>query len=62
LFNAEVLGEFPAIPTSEMDASQIEACKRILTKKIAIVQGPPGTGKTFTSKSALKVMVKNTEV
>jgi helicase required for RNAi-mediated heterochromatin assembly 1 len=61
LFNAKVLDEFPAIPTSEMDASQIEACKRILTKKLAIVQGPPGTGKTFTSKSALKVMVNNTE-
>jgi helicase required for RNAi-mediated heterochromatin assembly 1 len=61
LFNAKVLDEFPAIPTSELDASQMEACKRILTKKVAIVQGPPGTGKTFTSKSALKVMVNNTE-
>jgi hypothetical protein len=40
----------------------MEACKRILTKKIAIVQDPLGTGKTFTSKSAPKVMVNNTEV
>lgn len=31
----------------------------MLTSQLAIVQGPPGTGKTFTSVSAIKVLVEN---
>jgi len=42
-----------------MDESQVSACKRMVTNKVAIVQGPPGTGKTFTSIAAIKVMLSN---
>ncbi|KAF4633146.1 hypothetical protein G7Y89_g4966 [Cudoniella acicularis] len=59
LFNVDLLRDFPNIPESGMDASQIAALKSMLTKKIAIVQGPPGTGKTFVSVAALKVMLAN---
>lgn len=59
LGSIDVLGSFPAITNSSMDASQMAACKRILTQKLAIVQGPPGTGKTFTSVAALKVLIEN---
>ncbi|KAF1985438.1 P-loop containing nucleoside triphosphate hydrolase protein [Aulographum hederae CBS 113979] len=43
----------------QLDASQLSALKRILTKRLAIVQGPPGTGKTHVSIQALKVMLAN---
>ena len=43
----------------ELDSSQLEALRRILTKQLAIVQGPPGTGKTFVSVKALETMHKN---
>jgi helicase required for RNAi-mediated heterochromatin assembly 1 len=59
LYNADVLQGFPKIPSSGMDESQIRACERMVTKKVSIVQGPPGTGKTFTSVSALRVMIEN---
>ncbi|EON98222.1 putative atp binding protein [Phaeoacremonium minimum UCRPA7] len=42
-----------------LDASQLAALHRIVTKELAIVQGPPGTGKTFTSVSAIRVMLDN---
>ena len=45
--------------STELDTSQIDALKRILTKRLAIVQGPPGTGKTFTSVTAIKVLLDN---
>eukprot|EP01083_Nonionella_stella_P096399 270992_1 len=45
--------------TSTLDASQMEALRQILTKKIALVQGPPGTGKTFVTLQALRVLVDN---
>ena len=41
---------------TELDGSQVDALRRILTKKLAIVQGPPGTGKTFTSVAAIKIL------
>lgn len=44
---------------SDMDNSQIDALRRILTKKLAIIQGPPGTGKTYTSVSAIKILLEN---
>ena len=59
MYNADVLQGFPSIPSSGMDESQMSACERMVTKKVSIVQGPPGTGKTFTSVSALRVMVHN---
>jgi helicase required for RNAi-mediated heterochromatin assembly 1 len=59
LLNVDVLEGFPALPKSAMDASQISALERIITKRVAVVQGPPGTGKTFTSVSSLKVLLNN---
>jgi helicase required for RNAi-mediated heterochromatin assembly 1 len=59
LQNVNVLEKFPEIPSSGMDSSQMLACERMLTKRIAIVQGPPGTGKTFVSVSALRAMLAN---
>ncbi|APA11365.1 hypothetical protein sscle_07g061350 [Sclerotinia sclerotiorum 1980 UF-70] len=59
LCHVDVLKEFPNLPKSGMDDSQLAACKRMLTQSLAIVQGPPGTGKTFTSIQALKVMLCN---
>ena len=59
LQNVNVLEGFPTVPKSGMDASQTSALERMTTKRVAIVQGPPGTGKTFTSVSALKVLLNN---
>ncbi|KAL8694696.1 MAG: hypothetical protein Q9218_000707 [Villophora microphyllina] len=36
-------GQWPDDPTSDLDASQVAALRRILRKELAIVQGPPGT-------------------
>ena len=57
--NINVLENFPRISSSGMDGSQMMACERMLTKRIAIIQGPPGTGKTFVSVSALRLMLAN---
>jgi helicase required for RNAi-mediated heterochromatin assembly 1 len=57
--NIDVLRDFPQNLNSSMDKSQMSACEKMLTSRIAIVQGPPGTGKTFTSVSALRVMNEN---
>lgn len=40
-----------------LDPSQLEAIKRILTKRLAVVQGPPGTGKTHVSVTALRILL-----
>lgn len=37
-------GDWPTDATSNLDASQLDALRRILTKQLAIIQGPPGTG------------------
>ncbi|EAA29919.2 suppressor of ascus dominance 3 [Neurospora crassa] len=42
---------------SFLDASQLSALHRMVSKELAIIQGPPGTGKTFTSVEAIKVML-----
>lgn len=43
LENVDILSsDWPDISTSSLDRSQMQALKRMLTKKIAIVQGPPG--------------------
>nr|OQO30883.1 hypothetical protein B0A51_01507 [Rachicladosporium sp. CCFEE 5018] len=55
----DVLRQWPAQPQCDLDASQIAALQRALTKSLAIIQGPPGTGKTYVSIQALKIMVAN---
>ncbi|KAK4967576.1 hypothetical protein LTR66_011920 [Elasticomyces elasticus] len=57
--NVDILNDWPVGPASELDASQLAALRRILTKRLAIVQGPPGTGKTHVSVVALKTMINN---
>ncbi|KAL8763723.1 MAG: hypothetical protein Q9184_000515 [Pyrenodesmia sp. 2 TL-2023] len=52
-------GQWPDALTTKLDASQLEALRRILTKELAIIQGPPGTGKTHVSVLALKVLLQN---
>ncbi|KAL8683219.1 MAG: hypothetical protein Q9186_000831 [Xanthomendoza sp. 1 TL-2023] len=48
--------------TSDLDASQMDALHRILSKELAVIQGPPGTGKTHVSVVALKVLLENKRV
>jgi len=62
LNGVDILTSFPNVTKSSMDRSQMAACERMLTKKLAIVQGPPGTGKTFTSVSALRALIQNAKV
>ncbi|KAL8826843.1 MAG: hypothetical protein Q9191_003549 [Dirinaria sp. TL-2023a] len=45
--NVDVLQEWPEDAESDLDVFQLDALRRILTKRVAIVQGPPGTGKTL---------------
>lgn len=45
----DVLGQWPTIKETTMDPNQLNALKRMITRRFAIVQGPPGTGKTYTS-------------
>ena len=59
LQKVNVLQSWPEHPPSALDASQLSALERILTKKVATIQGPPGTGKTFVSVQALKVILSN---
>jgi helicase required for RNAi-mediated heterochromatin assembly 1 len=59
LLNINVLDEFPSIPASGLDPSQMKALQSMLVKKVAIIQGPPGTGKTFVSVAALRIMMAN---
>lgn len=54
-----ILERWPSEPIGRLDASQWVALKQMLTKKLAVIQGPPGTGKTFTSLSALRMMLSN---
>lgn len=55
-----ILDDWPQdFEDSSMDASQISALHRVLSKSIAVIQGPPGTGKTYLSVKALKIMLSN---
>lgn len=54
-----VLDDWPNSPMGDLDTTQWEALKEILTKRLAIIQGPPGTGKTFVSVIALRVLLQN---
>ena len=57
--NVDILKDWPSQPHSDLDASQLAALRRVLTKRLAIVQGPPGTGKTYISVQAIKVVLTN---
>ena len=57
--NVDILQEWPLELPSGLDASQIEALKRMLSKRLAIIQGPPGTGKTHVSVIALRLLLAN---
>ncbi|KAK0863231.1 hypothetical protein LTR87_016287, partial [Friedmanniomyces endolithicus] len=57
--NVDILNRWPAKPSSDMDASQLAALRRILTKRLAVIQGPPGTGKTYVSEQAIRIMLAN---
>ena len=57
--NVDVLHDWPTCPSSALDPSQLDALRRILTRRLALVQGPPGTGKTFVSVQAVKLMLEN---
>lgn len=59
LHNVDVLNNFPESINSKMDDSQLQACKAMLTQRVAVIQGPPGTGKTFVSVTALRTLVAN---
>lgn len=52
-------GQWPDESTSELDASQLQALRQMLTKELAIIQGPPGTGKTHVSVLALRVLLQS---
>lgn len=54
-----ILDEWPRIPGSTLDESQLSALRLILTKRLAVIQGPPGTGKTHVSVVAIKVLLSN---
>ncbi|KAK3719925.1 hypothetical protein LTR37_004048 [Vermiconidia calcicola] len=57
--NVDILQGWPVHPQTQLDASQLAALRRILTKRLAIVQGPPGTGKTYISVQAIRIMLAN---
>ncbi len=58
--NVDILNAWPQKPeSSELDATQLSALQRIMTKRLAVVQGPPGTGKTYVSLVALKAFIHN---
>lgn len=57
LYNVDVLKGIPEIPNSGMDESQMEACRRILTNKLAIIQGPPGMEKQWGILKASSTLI-----
>ena len=72
-YNVDVLQDWPTLGSddstlssgsatlpfvSEFDTSQLDALRRILTKRLAIIQGPPGTGKSHISLVALKMLLQ----
>ena len=59
VLNVNILEGWPTDLHSDLDASQMDALKRILGKRLSIVQGPPGTGKTHVSVIALRILLEN---
>ncbi|KAJ5345373.1 hypothetical protein N7452_003377 [Penicillium brevicompactum] len=54
-----VIDDWPAMPMGQLDATQWLAMRDMVTQEISITQGPPGTGKTFTSLTALRLLLAN---
>ena len=59
VLNVNILKKWPAELSSDLDMSQMDALKRTLTKRLAVIQGPPGTGKTHVSVIALRLLLEN---
>ena len=59
VLNVDILKEWPANLSSQLDESQMEALRRIIAKRLAIIQGPPGTGKTHVSVLAIRLLLEN---
>ena len=57
--SVDVLNNWPIDLPSDLDESQMEALRRMLAKRLAIVQGPPGTGKTHVSVIAIRLLLEN---
>ena len=55
------IDDFLALNPNQLDRSQLEAAKIILSNKISILTGGPGTGKTHTIKSLLEFFDKKNE-
>lgn len=49
----------PGLP--ELNSSQMQAVKQVLTRPLSLIQGPPGTGKTVVSASIVYHLVQRTE-
>ena len=59
VLNVDVLNEWPSNLPSQLDSSQMDALRRIIAKRLAIVHGPPGCGKTHVSVNAIQVLLEN---
>ena len=59
--NVDVLQQWPGPEESQLDHTQWESLRQMLTKSLAVVQGPPGTGKTYVSTVALEILNRNTQ-
>lgn len=57
--SVNIVDNWPEPPEEVLDASQWDALRQILTKRLAVIQGPPGTGKTHVSVAALKILLDN---
>ncbi|CAI2297044.1 unnamed protein product [Caenorhabditis sp. 36 PRJEB53466] len=49
----------PGLP--DLNSSQMQAVKQVLTRPLSLIQGPPGTGKTVVSASIVYHLVQKTE-
>lgn len=49
----------PGLP--DLNSSQMQAVKQVLTRPLSLIQGPPGTGKTVVSATIVYHLVKKTE-
>ncbi|PWY90834.1 ATP binding protein [Aspergillus heteromorphus CBS 117.55] len=54
-----ILEDWPHLPTADLDHTQWDALREMLTKQLSVIQGPPGTGKTYVSVLALKILLSN---
>ena len=59
ILNINILQDWPTNLPTNLDKYQMDALKRILSKRLAVVQGPPGTGKTYVSVIAIRLLLEN---